>query len=84
MLLNGSQQECLQLHHLRDLPPCEHTAHQHKNRQRMLLQHGSRARLNIGEHGLRVKRGEQDARVFLYDAQQGVVISASPVNCHGV
>ena len=84
MLLNGSQQERFQFQHFWDIPPVEHTAHQYQNRQRMRFQHGSRARLNIGEHDLRIKRREQNTRVFLYDAQQGVVISAPSVRCYGV
>ena len=31
VLLNGCQQQRLQLQHFRDLPPCEHPAHQHQN-----------------------------------------------------
>ena len=50
----------------------------------MLFQHGSGTRLNIGKHSLRIKRGKQNPRVFLYDTKQGIVISASSVSRYGV
>ena len=31
VFFDGSQQQCLQLQHLRNLTPCEHPAHQHQN-----------------------------------------------------
>ena len=50
----------------------------------MLFQHENWTRLNIGEHGLWIKRGKQNPRVLLYDTQQGIVISASPVSSYSV
>ena len=84
MLLDGRQQQGLQLHHFRNLPPCEHAAHQHQNGEGVGLERFGGAFVQRFQYVLRLERGEQNARIAADDAQQRVVIFTLPVGGDGM
>ena len=79
VLLDGCQQQRLQLQHFRDLPPCEHPAHQHQNGKGIGLQ-----RFGGVQHNRGLQRRQQDARIAADDAQQRVVILTFLIGGDGV
>ena len=84
MFRDRGHQQAFHLHHLWDLPPVEHAAHQHQDRQRMRFQYGFRAFADAVDHLLRVQRGEQNTGIFLDNAQQRAIIPALSVSGHRV
>ena len=84
MLLDGRQQQGLQLQHLRDLPPCEHPAHQHQYGKGISLERFGRTFVQRLKYILRLQRCQQDARIAADDPQQRSVVFAPPVGGDGV
>ena len=83
-LCDGRQQQLLQLQHFRDLPPVEHTAHQHQNGKRMRFERLLRAFGQPFQHLRRLQRCQQDPRVALDDAEHGAAVAAPAVERHRV
>ena len=84
MLHNGSQQERLQLHHLRNLPPRKEPSHQNQKRRRVAHQNLRRARVQPLEQILRRNGRKQVPRVFFDDRKFRVVVSGPPVSVQRV
>lgn len=84
MLLDGAEQLCLQLHHLRDLPPGKHAPHQYEEREGMGFQCLRRASVQCLEDIRRLQGGEEDARIAADHAEQCVVVLALPIRRDGV
>ena len=84
VLLDGCQQQRLQLQHFRDLPPCEHPAHQHQNGKGIGLQRFGGAFVQCVQHNRGLQRRQQDARIAADDAQQRVVILTFLIGGDGV
>ena len=84
VLINGRQQQRLQLQHFGDLPPGEHPAHQHQQGQRVLLQHVRRAVIQKCQHVRGLQGRQQDAGVEDDHPQQRVIAAASAIGGHGV
>ena len=79
MLCHRGQQKLLQLHHFRDLPPVEHTAHQHQNGKGVPLERFHRTAPQPFQQLCRVKGGQQDPGIPLNDLQRCIVVFASLV-----
>ena len=84
MLCHRVQQKLLQLHHFGDLPPVEHTAHQHQNGKGVLLEGLHRAVPQPFQQFRRVKSGQQDPRIPFDDLQRRIVVFARLVGSQGV
>ena len=84
LLPYGAQQKLLQFQHFGDIPPVEHAAHQHKERQRMRFQGVNGTLRNGVKYRLWVQRGKQNACVLFHNTQQGVVIPAFPIGGQGL
>ena len=81
---DGVLQQPFQSHHLGDLPPGEHPAHEHQNGQRMFFQHRFRTTLQKRQHRLRLQRSQKDPSIRLDDLEGGVIVAARLIGVQGV
>ena len=81
---DGVLQQPFQSHHFGDLPPGEHSAHEHQNGQRMFFQHRFRTPLQKRQHRLRLQRSQKDPSIRLDDLEGGVIVAARLIGVQGV
>ena len=84
MLCHRGQQKLLQLHHFRDLPPVEHTAHQYQNGKGVPLERFHRTAPQPFQQLCRVEGRQQDPGIPFDDLQRCIVVLARLVGGQGM